>query len=82
MLKEELFETVYNRYKDYFPNLSNTEITNRFISFVKDSILLYDIIPDYIDCISKNRSTEFFEDWEMYVLKRVITEKIGSHGER
>ena len=82
MLKEELFETVYNRYKDYFPNLSNTEITNRFISFVKDSILLYDIIPDCIDCISNNKSTEFFEDWEMYVLKRVITEKIGSHGER
>ena len=82
MLKEELFETVYNRYKDYFPNLSNTEITDRFISFVKDSILLYDITPDCIDCISKNKSTGFFEDWEMYVLKRAITEKIGSHGER
>ena len=82
MLKEELFETVYNRYKEYFPDLSNIEITNRFISFVKDSILLYDITPDCIDCISKNKSTEFFEDWEMYVLKRAITEKIGSHGER
>ena len=82
MLKEELFETVYNRYKDYFPHLSNTEITNRFISFVKDSILLYDITPACIDCISKNKSKEFFEDWEMYVLKRAIIEKIGSHGER
>ena len=82
MLKEELFETVYNRYKEYFPDLSNIEITNRFISFVKDSILLYDITPDCIDCISKNKSTKFFEDWEMYVLKRAITEKIGSHGER
>ena len=82
MLKEELFETVYNRYKEYFPDLTCAEITNRFISFVKDSILLYDITPDCIDCISKNKSTEFFEDWEMYVLKRAITEKIGSHGER
>ena len=82
MLAEKLFEIVYNRYKDYFPNLNNTEVTNRFISFVKDSILLYDITPDCIDCISKNKSTGFFEDWEMYVLKRAITEKIGSHGER
>ena len=82
MLAEKLFETVYNRYNYYFPNLSNTEITNRFISFVKDSVLLYDLVPECIDCISKNKSTEFFEDWEMYVLKRAITEKIGSHGER
>ena len=82
MLEEKLFETVYNRYKDYFPDLNNTEITNRFISFVKDSILLYDIIPDCIDCISKNKSTEFFENWEMYVLKRAIIEKLGSYGER
>ena len=82
MLAENLFETVYNRYKDYFPNLSNTEITNRFISFVKDSILLYDITPDCIDCISKNKSTDFFEDWQTSVSKRAITEKIRSHGAR
>lgn len=74
--KEELFKIIRDRIYDYYPYLDNTEIENKFITFIKDYLLLYDVLGECLDYLSVDKAV-FFEDWQKYVLKVALSEKFG-----